>query len=102
MACSSCNSKKSNKTNRVSREIEIVENCEYTFELITLWKEKLECIKKKDLLKELNLTKYRVNSGIGYLQSALNIQDACKFQKQIDKVRTIILSLIDSQKCQTL
>ncbi|GEM_PF-3560135 len=76
-----------------------ISTCDYTIELMYIWKAKLECIRTNNLFDQLNIQKYKINFAIGTVDSAINTGDACPFKKQLDEINGIILSLINLGKC---
>lgn len=101
MGCTACGSGKalaSKSGNRYLRQP--AGDCVYTIELMTIWKDKLLCIKNNNLFSQIGVTKYKINFALGTVQSALNTNDACSFTRQLDEINIIILALINSGECQ--
>jgi hypothetical protein len=97
--CSTGSSSPSNRTQRVSTRTTVLSECEYTTELMVIWIDKLNCIKQQNLFAEIGFNKYKINFAIGTVQSAINTGNACLFQRQLDEINNIILSLINIDKC---
>lgn len=97
-ACAASSNKVSKRSERI-RTVTITSECSYTPELMVIWKEKLICIKTNKLFDEIGFNKYKINFAIGTVDSAIKSGTACIFQKQLDKINDIILSLIATGKC---
>lgn len=100
MGCGCSNLNKKTTTNTtLAKTFVISSECSYTPELMQIWIAKLNCIKEQNLFSEIGYNKYKINFAIGTVQSAINTGDPCRFQRQLDEINNIILSLINIGKC---
>lgn len=84
---------------RRAKNNNIAQDCDYTVELMLIWKEKLLCVQNQNLYQEIGYNKYKINFALGTVQSAINTGNVCYFKKQLDQVNNIILTLISLEKC---
>lgn len=100
MGCSSCGFSSSAPSKPMAAKLTVQHsNCDYTVELMFIWKEKLLCIKENNLYSEVGYNKYKINFALGTVQSAINTGNACYYKTSLDDINLIILSLINIGKC---
>lgn len=73
-------------------------DCDYDNTILRNWYNMFDCIKKNSKHEEIGLTTAKVNSYIGYIQSALNYPDNFCFYKDVldDILLNIIPRIINS------
>lgn len=101
MACGHCN-KSSVFSSGIQRRSSnrTIEECDYTVELVSNWKDILHCIKEKDTNTQYGISDIMINSFLGIVLSAINLNDdICYLRKRLDKVYPYIITIINSGGC---
>lgn len=101
MACLGCGgSAVVYQSQPVPSEVIPNEQCEYNKVLLTAWKNKLECFKRKHLYSQYNIALSTVNSSIGIVLSALNYESMiCYFKRQLDGITDIVNLITSIEEC---
>lgn len=75
-------------------------DCEYTEELLTLWKQKLKCIKDSGYMESLNVTETMMNSYLGIVISSINYKNNhCRFEKSLENIKVLMYKLAEQNLC---
>jgi hypothetical protein len=74
-------------------------NCAYTFDQITIWKNKLSCIKNNGLFNNVGVNEYTINSYLGICLSALNSGQICYFSSYFDSMVSLIQAISQQTTC---
>lgn len=102
MGCSSCGGAKISMPdyqtyNPPPQELISNENCPYTYSQLVSWLGMLMEVKNSATYDMYDVTLYKLNSEIGYLQSALNFpQNLCFYQSNLAAI-LILINKINGQ-----
>lgn len=106
MGCSSCGgnanvSQMSKAINKQTYTSEMqTEDCSYTVDQLSIWKDKLNCFKEKGLYIQYNILPADLNRSIGIVLSALNYpSNTCHFKNELDSVFDTITLIVSTNKC---
>lgn len=78
------------------------ENCPFTLSELTGYKERLYCIKSRELYTDAQTTEATINSYLGIVTSAIYYpSDFCYFQPSLEIIKTFIENL-DLSICNEL
>lgn len=99
MACSACAAAASAAADRIPRPnakiYNVNEPCDYTKEILQSWLTKLLNARINNQADLIGITYPKINSYIGYVQSALNIQNYCYFKEKQNAI-SVIINKIDA------
>jgi hypothetical protein len=100
MACGSCNksvfSTSSIGPTRRSQS-SIVENCEFTQEILLNWRNTLRCLKASGFVSPQGLSLIEINRYLGTVQSSINYPDNyCYYSKPLQDFQSLIPLIIEN------
>ena len=76
------------------------QGCDFTLEMLQVYKEKLKCIKDNALYETLNITEAKVNSYLGIVISSINYKsNYCRFEKELINIRDLIFTMVNQGIC---
>lgn len=74
-------------------------NCAYTYDQISIWRDKIKCVKDRDLLDVVGTNLATINSYLGILLSALNWGQICYFEKYYANIGSLIQVIAQKTDC---
>lgn len=85
---------------RIVRNQIIIENCEYTQDILTQWLDLFICVKSKNLFEIFHISAPKVNSYLGIIQSSINYStNPCYFKIRLDEINPIAIQIQNSEQC---
>lgn len=77
-----------------------MEPCNYTVEILSIWRDKLICIKEQNKYNDIQTPEGILNSYLGVVISALNSpQSICLFKNELDIISATIIKIINLGSC---
>lgn len=98
MGCNTCNKGFTQANQRRTQQIQ--QNCSYSLEMLLDWKDKLFCIRDKNLYSEIGITKIQLNAFIGVVLSGTTYDyNICYLSSKLDAIQPYILKIIELDQC---
>jgi hypothetical protein len=99
MACGSCNKSSFSASVRpITRsQSNIIENCEFTEEILLNWRSILRCLKASGVVNLQGLSYTEINRYLGTVQSSINYPDNyCYYNQQLQNFQSLIPIIIEN------
>lgn len=101
MPCATCGAKTpliQNTVQHYSVTAPVIQNCEYTVEMLKDFNDKLEWFKSKKLFSQYNILAKTINKYLGVVITSLNVNNRCMYKDQLDIISDIVDLIVTIQK----
>ena len=97
-----CNKGSVNVTTRsIASKVKPVGDCEYTKELVEVWKTKMVCIVNNNYFSKVGITHPKMNKFLGVINTIVVYDNnPCSYVATLDKIRDLIIKTVDLGICQ--